>query len=518
MRPRRPNRRLSVGNLQRIVILGILFGVVTFGILFAKLWQLQVVEHDTLTERAVKQQTCVTTSNAHRGTIFDANGDVLAISGSVKNVVLSPRDILAAVEVDTTDEFGNPRSQTVIDAERTQKAQEKIDIIAEGMADILGIDPNIVYQKVQEKPNSAWQVIAEKVPDETGDEVNAFVEENDLKGCVYCTDDSKRYYPYSYLATQVVGFVNSENQGAYGVEALYNNELSGENGRTITSKNASGREMLSKYADRSTTQNGYNVNLTIDTTIQLYAETVLEQGIAAYDVINGAFCIVMDPNTGAVLALASSPDYDLNDPNTVSDPVALARLAKLRRDPSVSQEEYDAMIQELAIIPDKIEKVLKLDDRIKTISRTYTYATNFLYLGRGWNYPVALEGALKLKEISYIHAEGYPAAEMKHGPIALVDDRMPVLFVATHHKQYQKIVSNMEEVKARGGHIIAVITEGDTEIPKIADECIEVPHTLAPLAPLLTVIPLQLLAYHVAVCKGLNVDQPRNLAKSVTVE
>ncbi len=341
MRPRRPNRRLSVGNLQRIVILGILFGVVTFGILFAKLWQLQVVEHDTLTERAVKQQTRVTTSNAHRGTIFDANGDVLAISGSVKNVVLSPRDILAAVEVDTTDEFGNPRSQTVIDAERTQKAQEKIDIIAEGMADILNIDPNIIYQKVQEKPNSAWQVIAEKVPDETGDEVNAFVEENDLKGCVYCTDDSKRYYPYSYLATQVVGFVNSENQGAYGVEALYNNELSGENGRTITSKNASGREMLSKYADRSTTQNGYNVNLTIDTTIQLYAETVLEQGIAAYDVINGAFCIVMDPNTGAVLALASSPDYDLNDPNTVSDPVALARLAKLRRDPSVSQEEYD---------------------------------------------------------------------------------------------------------------------------------------------------------------------------------
>ena len=185
---------------------------------------------------------------------------------------------------------------------------------------------------------------------------------------------------------------------------------------------------------------------------------------------------------------------------------------------TISKDEYNEMIQELAVIPDKMEQVLKLNDAIKTISRTYTYATNFLYLGRGWNYPVALEGALKLKEISYIHAEGYPAAEMKHGPIALVDDRMPVLFVATHHKQYQKIVSNMEEVKARGGHIIAIITEGDTEIPKIANECIEVPQTLAPLAPLLTVIPLQLLAYHVAVCKGLNVDQPRNLAKSVTVE
>ena len=339
-RPRRPDPRLSVGNLQRIVILGIIFGVVTFGILFAKLWQLQVVEHDTLTERAVKQQTRVTTSNAHRGTIFDANGDVLAISGSVKNVVLSPRDVLAAVEVDTTDEFGNPRSQTVIDAEKAQKAKERIDIIASGISDILNIDPDLIYQKVQEKPNSAWQVLAEKVPDEVGEQVNAFVEENDLKGCVYTTDDSKRYYPYSYLATQVVGFVNSENQGAYGLEALYNSELAGENGRTITSKNASGREMLSKYADRSSTQNGYNVNTTIDTTIQLYAESVLEQGIAAYDVINGAFCIVMDPNTGAIKALASMPDYDLNNPNEITDPVALANLAKMKRDPNVSEEQY----------------------------------------------------------------------------------------------------------------------------------------------------------------------------------
>lgn len=185
---------------------------------------------------------------------------------------------------------------------------------------------------------------------------------------------------------------------------------------------------------------------------------------------------------------------------------------------SVSDEEYHEMIDELDIIPQKMEKVLEQNDRIEKISRTYTYATNFLYLGRGWNYPVALEGALKLKEISYIHAEGYPAAEMKHGPIALVDNHMPVLFVATHHKEYQKIISNMQEVKARGGHIIAVITEGDELVPQIADECIPVPETLAPLAPLLSVLPLQILAYHVAVKKGLNVDQPRNLAKSVTVE
>lgn len=158
------------------------------------------------------------------------------------------------------------------------------------------------------------------------------------------------------------------------------------------------------------------------------------------------------------------------------------------------------------------------NDEIKDIARSLTYAENALYMGRGFNYPVALEGALKLKEISYIHAEGYPAAEMKHGPIALIDENMPVLFVATHHQLYKKIISNIEEVKARNGRILAVVTEGDEAVKKIAEATIEVPPTLAPLAPLLSVIPLQLIAYHVAVEKGLNVDQPRNLAKSVTVE
>lgn len=143
---------------------------------------------------------------------------------------------------------------------------------------------------------------------------------------------------------------------------------------------------------------------------------------------------------------------------------------------------------------------------------------NFLYLGRGFNYPVALEGALKLKEISYIHAEGYPAAEMKHGPIALVDSEMPVVFIATHHQLYQKIISNMQEVISRGGRILAIVTEGDETVKSMVDHVVEVPATLACLAPLLSVIPLQLLSYHVAVAKGFDVDQPRNLAKSVTVE
>ncbi len=198
--------------------------------------------------------------------------------------------------------------------------------------------------------------------------------------------------------------------------------------------------------------------------------------------------------------------------------LTLLTLALAEAKGTVSHDEFTSLTHELRLIPDKIDEILKKNDDIKNLARVYTYASNFLYLGRGWNYPVALEGALKLKEISYIHAEGYPAAEMKHGPIALVDNMMPVLFIATHHQGYEKIVSNMQEVKARGGRIIAVITEGDDSMAKIADETISIPTTLAPLAPLLTVIPLQLLAYHIAVEKGLNVDQPRNLAKSVTVE
>ena len=184
----------------------------------------------------------------------------------------------------------------------------------------------------------------------------------------------------------------------------------------------------------------------------------------------------------------------------------------------ITDQDFSHYTEELSKIPGMIGKVLEQNDKIENIAKTFTYAHNFMYLGRGWNFPVALEGALKLKEISYIHAEGYPAAEMKHGPIALIDAEMPVLFVATHHQQYQKIISNMEEVKARGGRIIAVVTEGDEQVREIADQIIEVPQTENFLAPLLSVIPLQLLAYHIAVKKGKNVDMPRNLAKSVTVE
>lgn len=185
---------------------------------------------------------------------------------------------------------------------------------------------------------------------------------------------------------------------------------------------------------------------------------------------------------------------------------------------TIARAEYERIVKELVTIPSKIEEVLKVNDRVKNLSRTFTYARNFIYLGRGYNYPVALEGALKLKEISYIHAEGYPAAEMKHGPIALIDSDMPVVVIATHNAMYEKVLSNIQEIKARKGRVIALVSKGDDTISHIADECIELPDTIECLEPLIASIPLQLLAYHTAVCKGKNVDQPRNLAKSVTVE
>lgn len=198
--------------------------------------------------------------------------------------------------------------------------------------------------------------------------------------------------------------------------------------------------------------------------------------------------------------------------------LAMLALALGKEKGTLDDKTYLEVVKALYDIPAKMEQVLKINDRIADLARIFTYAQNFIYLGRGFSYPVALEGALKLKEISYIHAEGYPAAEMKHGPIALVDSDMPVVVIATHNAMYEKVISNIQEIKARKGRVIALVSNGDETISRIADEIIEIPETIECLEPLISIIPLQMLAYHVAVCKGKNVDQPRNLAKSVTVE
>ncbi|MDC6388121.1 glutamine--fructose-6-phosphate transaminase (isomerizing) [Maribacter sp. PR1] len=198
--------------------------------------------------------------------------------------------------------------------------------------------------------------------------------------------------------------------------------------------------------------------------------------------------------------------------------LTLLALKLAKEKGTFSQTKFHEFLTELETIPDKVEKALESNPLIEIISNVYKDSTNCLYLGRGYNFPVALEGALKLKEISYIHAEGYPAAEMKHGPIALIDDQMPVFVIATKKGHYEKVVSNIQEIKSRKGKIIAIVTEGDEQVKELADHVIEVPETLESLTPLLTTIPLQLLSYHIAVMRGCNVDQPRNLAKSVTVE
>jgi glucosamine--fructose-6-phosphate aminotransferase (isomerizing) len=198
--------------------------------------------------------------------------------------------------------------------------------------------------------------------------------------------------------------------------------------------------------------------------------------------------------------------------------LTLMALSLAHKKGTLSDSKFHSMLAELESIPEKVKLVLEKNDQIEKIAETYKDATNALYLGRGSSFPVALEGALKLKEISYIHAEGYPAAEMKHGPIALIDEEMPVFVIATKGTSYEKVVSNIQEVKARKGKIIAIVTEGDTAVKEMADHAIEIPETDEHLVPILATIPLQLLSYHIAVMRGCNVDQPRNLAKSVTVE
>lgn len=245
-----------------------------------------------------------------------------------------------------------------------------------------------------------------------------------------------------------------------------------------------------------------------------------EQGAHVFGVCNVVgSSIARETHAGAYTH--AGPEIGVASTKAFTAQVTVLTLIALhigRRKDSINADKFHRLLAELASISDKVERLLLQDDLIKAIAADFKDSANALYLGRGYNFPVALEGALKLKEISYIHAEGYPAAEMKHGPIALIDSEMPVVFIATKDEVYEKVVSNIQEVKARGGRLIAIVTAGDKEIHSMAEYTIEVPKCDDLLAPLLTVIPLQLLSYHIAVMRGCDVDQPRNLAKSVTVE
>ena len=298
---------------RRTIILMVLFGVLSFLPLVHKLYQLQILQHEELQEKAAHQQTRDMAVSADRGTIYDSEGNILAISATVQNLVISPKDI--------------------------QENELDKSLIATGLSELTGADAGKILKRL-ENTKSQYEVIARKLEEEDAEKVRAFIKDNKLAGGVYLEPDSKRYYPYSSLASHVVGFVGAENQGLYGTEMIYNDLLSGVGGRVVTAKNGAGTEMLSKYENYIDAQDGRNLHLTLNATIQGFAEKALEEGIEKYDIQNGGFCIVMDPNTGGILAMASNTGYDLNNFSVIADPLKAEELAAMKEDPAVSEEDF----------------------------------------------------------------------------------------------------------------------------------------------------------------------------------
>lgn len=299
--------------LRRSILLMVLFGVVAFLPLAGKLYDLQIVQHEELQEKAARQQTRDMAVSADRGTIYDSEGNILAISATVQNLVVSPKDIKEN-ELDKS-------------------------LIATGLSELTGADAGKILKRL-ENTKSQYEVIARKMEEEQAEKVRTFIKDNKLASGVYLEPDSKRYYPYSSLASHVIGFVGAENEGRYGAEMVYDDVLSGVGGRVVTAKNGAGTEMLSKYENYIDAQDGRNVHLTINATIQGFAEKALEEGIEKYDIQNGGFCIVMNPQTGGILAMASNMGYDLNNFSAIADPAKAEELAAMKDDPNVSDEDY----------------------------------------------------------------------------------------------------------------------------------------------------------------------------------
>ncbi|NCB63278.1 MAG: PASTA domain-containing protein [Clostridia bacterium] len=319
--------------LGRTIALMCIFGAITFAPLLWKLWQIQIVDHDKYEGMAIEQQTRDMVVTAPRGTIYDDRGNIMAISSDVQNVVISPKDILA-MQKDYQEKYAEKKP-------KDGHPEPTPEFVASGLSQILGIDQEKITKRMN-NTKSQYEVIQWRVDDDVSAKVREFIVTNQLYPGVFLSPDTKRIYPYSSLAAQVIGWVNvnDNNKGAYGLEAYREDLLAGEAGRVVTSKNAAGTEMLSSYENYVDPVSGYNLHLTLDATIQSYCERVLSEGIDAYDVQKGGFAIVMNPKTGAILAMASSPDYDLNTPRDVTDPVLSEYLTSVQNDPSGSEEAY----------------------------------------------------------------------------------------------------------------------------------------------------------------------------------
>lgn len=338
-RKRNTDRKANRTVLWRTIALLAVFGVAVFIPLLMQLWNIQIVNKDYYENLAIKQQTKELTVDADRGTIYDATGKVLAISGTVHTVILSPRDVgeLQAAYAEAVEKAKNG------DREYPDYPEPTNEVIAAKLSAILDVEEQMVLDRLA-KTNRQYEVIKAKVEEEVAEQVREFISEYHLAGGLRLDPTTKRYYPSSSLASHIIGFVNMENKGAYGLEAMYDDELSGEAGRVVTAKNARGTEMLSRYETFVDALNGYDFELTVNATIQGMLESALQEGIEAYDVQYGGFAIAMDPNTGAIFGMASSPEYDLNNYSAVADPDLAAQLEELKE--TATQEEYAAALQQ----------------------------------------------------------------------------------------------------------------------------------------------------------------------------
>lgn len=323
------NRRL----FTRTIILMAVFGVLAFIPILAKLWNLQITRHDELQEMAVSQQTSTLSVSASRGTIYDTNGNVLAISATAYDVIISPNAIAEKqAELDQAKEEALEKGENTVPYDKDVKT-----LVVTGMADILGLDPTELL-KMCEDTQSQYKRLASKVDGDMLEQVRGYIDENDLTGCIYLQENTKRYYPYATLASQIIGFTN-DSGGAYGLEAKFDEQLAGTNGLVITAQNAKGTDLLNFFQDYYDAENGSNLHLTLDDNIQTMCESMLQKGIEKYDIQDGGFIIVMDCDTGAILGMASSPTYDLNNYSTVIDDVLLKKVDEETEEAIKAQQE-----------------------------------------------------------------------------------------------------------------------------------------------------------------------------------
>ena len=351
-----PEKRTGSSNtsaqtiFHRTMILLVIFGIAAFIPLVWKLYQLQIVQHDWLQSKATAQQTSDESVSASRGTIYDTSGKTLAVSATVYNVILSPKDINTVDDSDLEELLGEDYDETCteaqIEAATEQIIQNRVELIATTLASILeDVDQSDIEERC-ESTTSMYSVVKKKVEAEDADEVREFIERYDLDAYIYLTNDSKRYYPYSSTAATILGFVNSSNEGAYGLEAYYDDELSATEGRIVTAKTSLGTDLLYNFAEYYDAEDGNDIYLTIDTTIQYYCEQILAEGIEKYNVLNGGWVIAMDPDTGAILGMASSPTYDANNPSEITDEQLLAELAELAEELAAQVESGEITEEE----------------------------------------------------------------------------------------------------------------------------------------------------------------------------